>query len=203
MESDRPTSRIRLFVAIPIPEPVRKNLAGIQLTLRPFVQPGAVRWTRPDQFHLTLQFLGDVPVQAAERLNESLAEVCAGARPFPLCAKGIGFFPDIRSPRVIWVGIEDRETVLAPLQAAVERALAPFAEKPIPDKFLAHATLGRFQKYRRHLTEKLVPQARRLGKECFGDWRAENIGLFRSELSPSGAQYDLLAAFPLGPVARA
>ena len=80
----------------------------------------------------------------------------------------------------------------------VERRLAPFVEKPGAEKFLAHATLGRFQKYRRHKTEKLLPRARALANHVFGEWRVENAGLFRSELSPDGARHSVVAVFPFG-----
>jgi 2'-5' RNA ligase len=84
------------------------------------------------------------------------------------------------------------------LQAGVERALAPYAENPVPEPFLAHATLGRFQKYRRHITEKLVPRALSCGGRSFGDWQVETVGLFRSELSPAGARHTPVGVFKLG-----
>jgi 2'-5' RNA ligase len=200
MESDHPDDLLRLFVAIPIPEPVREEMIRVQRELQPLAPSGTVRWTRPDQFHLTLRFLGDVPVKAVDALKKSLAQACAGVRPFHLRARGVGFFPDVRSPRVLWVGIEDGENGLADLQARIGQASAPFADMPGADNFLAHATLGRFQKYRRHGTEKLLPHARLFEGHVFGDWRAENAGLFRSELSPDGARHAALAAFPLNAV---
>ena len=131
-------------------------------------------------------------------MKYSLTEACAGVRPFPLRAEGIGFFPNERQPRVIWVGFEGDENVLAALQIRVERLLAPFEEKPGAEKFLAHATLGRFQKYRRHKTEKLLPRARALATHVFGEWQVEEVGLFRSELSPEGARHTEVAVFPFG-----
>lgn len=80
----------------------------------------------------------------------------------------------------------------------VEQRLAPFAEKPGAEKFLAHATLGRFQKYRRRKTENLLPRARALAGHVFGEWQVETIGLFRSELSPEGARHTEVAVFPFG-----
>ncbi len=124
--------------------------------------------------------------------------MCAGARPFRLLAKGIGFFPNKRQPRVIWVGFEDDGHILADLHARIERLLAPFVEKPGAEKFLAHATLGRFQKYRRHKTEQLMPRALAYQHSVFGKWRVGETGLFRSELSPGGARHTRVAVFPFG-----
>jgi len=197
MTLGKPDERLRLFVAVAIPEWVREEMARVQRELQPLAAPGDVRWTKPEQLHLTLKFLGDVPANALEALKKSMADACAGVRPFRLRARGIGFFPDSRSPRVIWVGFEGEENGLTDLQKRVERALEPFAEKPGTEKFLAHATLGRFQKYRRHKTEKLLPRASALDGHVFGEWQAEELGLFRSELSPDGARHTSLAAFPL------
>ena len=62
---------------------------------------GAIRWTRPDQFHLTLRFLGEVPAHRLKDLKQSVEAVCLGRRPIPLRAKGLGLFPGNRSPRVV------------------------------------------------------------------------------------------------------
>jgi len=186
----------RLFAAIQIPEAVRNEMIALQQELKPLAL-GDVRWTNPEQLHLTLKFLGNVPAASLEPVKQSLADACAGIGPFSLRAKGIGFFPNERQPRVIWVGFEDGENVLANLQMRVERRLAPFAEKPGAGKFLPHATLGRFQKYRRHKTEKLLPRATALRGHVFGEWQAGGVSLFRSELTSAGAMHTLLTVCPL------
>jgi 2'-5' RNA ligase len=80
----------------------------------------------------------------------------------------------------------------------VATLLAPFVEKPGEGKFLAHSTLGRFQKYRQYKSEKLLPHAVAHGGHVFGEWRVEDVDLFRSELSPEGARHTRLAVFPFG-----
>ena len=202
MAEENPNERLRLFVAIAIPEAVRDEMVAVQQELKPLAL-GDVRWTNVEQLHLTLKFLGNVPNGSLEAVKQSLAEACAGAAPFRLRAKGIGFFPNERQPRVIWLGFEDDENVLADLQLRVERALTPFAEKPGTERFRAHATLGRFQKYRRHKTEKLLPRAAALAGHVFGEWPVADVGLFRSELSPDGARHILVAVFPFGATLKA
>jgi 2'-5' RNA ligase len=197
MPNESSDKRLRLFVAITIPERVRNEMIAVQRELKPLAL-GDVRWTNAEQLHLTLKFLGNVPASSVEAVKQSLAEACAGAVPFHLRAEGTGFFPNEREPRVVWVGFAGGENDLADLQLRIERQLAPFAEKPGAEKFLAHATLGRFQKYRRHKTEMLLPRARALANHFFGEWRVETAGLFRSELSPSGARHTELAVFPFG-----
>jgi 2'-5' RNA ligase len=197
MTDETADQSLRLFAAITIPEPVRNEMGAVQRELKPFAL-GGVRWTNPEQLHLTLKFLGNVPVTSLEAVTRSVAEASIGVPPFPLRARGIGFFPNERQPRVIWVGFEEDENVLANLQMRVERLLAPFAEKPGEAKFHAHATLGRFQKYRRHKTEQLLPRALAHQQRVFGEWQVEEVILFRSELSPSGARHSPVAVFPFG-----
>jgi 2'-5' RNA ligase len=115
-----------------------------------------------------------------------------------LRAEGVGFFPNERWPRVVWVGFEGDGNALTVLQTRAEQRLAPFVEKPGAENFLAHATLGRFQKYRRHKTENLLPRAWALAGHVFGEWQVEKIALFRSELSPESARHTEVAVFPFG-----
>jgi len=197
MPNESSDERLRLFVAIAIPETVRNELIAVQRELKPLAL-GDVRWTNAEQLHLTLKFLGNVLASSVEAVKQSLAAACAATAPFHLRAEGIGFFPNERQPRVVWVGFGSGENELTDLQMRIERRLAPFAEKPGAEKFLAHATLGRFQKYRRQKTEMLQPRARALANNAFGEWRVEEIGLFRSELSPDGARHTLVAVFPFG-----
>jgi len=187
---------LRLFVALAVPEAVREKMARMQDRLRPLAAPGDVRWVAPEQFHLTLKFLGAVAADRLDAVTKSLAEACAGTAPFRLRAKGIGFFPHARSPRVLWIGIEDAEDRLTAFQRRVERLLSPWAEGPA-ENFRAHVTLGRFQKFRRHKTDRLAPAAMSSAGDSFGEWRAEQVDLMRSELSPAGAVHTVLSSTSL------
>jgi len=200
MASDSSTAPLRLFVAISIPEPVRDEIIHGQRELQPLAPRGAVRWTRPDQFHLTLRFLGDVPADGVEDLKKSVGAVCRNAWPLSLRAEGVGFFPNPRSPRVIWVGINDREGRLVDLQKQIEAAVGPFSPEPGEKNFTGHATLGRLKNPKPSDIRDLAARAQSLAKRLFGEWTAHEIEIIRSELSPAGARYTSLAAFRLGAV---
>src|ERR1017187_3953647 len=116
MASDSSTAPLRLFVAISIPEPVRNEIIRVQQELQPLVPRDVVRWARPDQFHLTLRFLGDVPADGIEDLKKSAGAVCRNARSLSLRAEGVGFFSHPRSPTATWDGLNDREGRLVDLQ---------------------------------------------------------------------------------------
>jgi len=198
MTDPNSASLLRLFIAISIPEPVRDEIIRVQRELQPLVPRDVARWARSDQFHLTLRFLGDVPADGVEDLKKSVGAVCRNVRPLFLRAEGVGFFPNPRSPRIIWVGIDDREGRLIDLQKQIETAVGQFSPDPGEKNFTGHATLGRLKNPRPADIRDLASRAQSLEKRLFGEWTAHEIEIIRSELSPVGARYTSLAAFRLG-----
>jgi len=191
-------SFLRLFVAIAVPEAARMEMRRLQDELRGLASPDDVRWVHPRQFHLTLKFLGAVPPASLEAVKAALTSACDGIAPFRVYARGIGFFPHDRSPRVIWVGLDSDHAGLIELRRRVDRALASFAEKHGEETFRAHVTIGRFQKFRRHKAEKLLPRASAFRDHVFGEWQVDAVALMRSELSSDGARHTALISVPLG-----
>ncbi len=200
MADDRSTEKLRLFIAIPIPEPVRDEIIRVQREMQPLAPQGAARWTRPDQFHLTLRFLGDVPVAGLEQLKESVNAVCRSARPLQLRAGGVGFFPNPHSPRVVWVGIDDQAGLLVDLQKRIETAIRLFTAEPGEKNFAGHVTLGRLKNLKPPDIRKLAAHTQTVQDRTFGEWTADEIEIIRSELSPGGARHTSFAAFRLGVV---
>ena len=197
MTDESSNERLRLFVAIPVPEPVRDEMTRVQRELQSLVPRRAIGWTRPEQFHLTLRFLGGVPAARLEDLKAAVGAVCANNRPLPLRAAGVGFFPNAHLPRVVWVGIRDGEQLLMNLQRQIETAVQPFAAERGAGSFAGHATLGRVRDLKRTDAEKLAAHAQTIKDRGLGEWTAHEIEIVQSELFPSGARHTLLAAFPL------
>ena len=194
--ANRPDSAIavlRLFLAIPLPETVCAELLRVQKQLQPLLPPRSVRWTKSEQFHLTLKFLGNVPAADTDALIHAVRAVCDTAAPMRLRAEGVGFFPDVRSPRVFWVDIKSVDGLLADFQRQLELSVQPFAEKEEAKKFTAHVTLARFEKLRQRDTDKLNAAAA-IGK-TFGEWTAEEVQLIKSSLQPSGVLHVILERF--------
>jgi 2'-5' RNA ligase len=191
------SERFRLFVAIPVPDAVRAELIRVQRELQPLAPRSAVRWVGPGQFHLTLRFLGDVSSDRVAALQKSLRAICSGARALCLHACGVGFFPKARSPRVVWVGIGDNENRLSELQKKVELIVRPFAAEPGGEYVAGHVTLGRFKRSNDLKIKELTKCVEAMKDRMFGEWTARKVEIIRSELSPAGAHYTSLAAFPL------
>ena len=198
MTGEEATMRFRLFVAIKVPEKVRENMLRVQREWQTLVPRGVVRWTKPEQFHLTLRFLGDVPSDQVVGLQESLRTACSGTPPLHLQAHGVGFFPNARSPRVIWVGIDDDEDRLAAFQKKIQSAVQTYMAEQGENQFAGHITLGRFKQFSRHGISQLVNHAESMKSRSFGEWTSRETELIRSELLPAGARYTSLAACQLG-----
>ncbi len=191
------SENLRLFVAVTVPEGVKDAVMKAQDALRRVTPEGHVRWTRRDQLHLTLRFLGDVDAGRVSALTEALQRCCQEFAPLRLHAEGIGFFPDARRPRVLWVGVQDAQDQLRRLQGAVQAATAPFtAEKP-EQHFAGHVTLGRIKGLGRADADALAAAAEQAAQRPFGQWVATEIEIIQSELSPKGAQYTTLAELGL------
>jgi 2'-5' RNA ligase len=188
---------LRLFVAISLPDSVKDEIEKAQRQLRTAFPGKLVRWTKREQFHLTLKFLGNVKGLRVSALIAALREACM---PFPelqLSAEQIGFFPDARFPRVVWVGVRDRKNLLVRLHEAVEAAVRSIIGGH-PDKtFTGHVTLGRIQRIRRPDAETLAGLVTGMSKLSFGEWTASRTELIRSELSSSGSHHTTLATIPL------
>jgi len=199
---DEPVSAcLRLFLAIAVPPAVCGEIARAQDQLRRHSPPGAIRWTRPDQFHLTLKFLGDVLAGQVDALKASVATVCAGFPALQLSADGLGFFPGVEKPRVVWTGTREDTGRLADLQRQLEAAMQPFAPTEKAGPFTGHITLGRFKPGHHTLPPRLMERVTMLPARHFGDWLAGSVELVRSELTATGARHTPLASFPLGALA--
>lgn len=190
--------RLRLFIALAIPEAVKAELEQAQTDLRRVLPGPNVRWTRREQFHLTLKFLGDVEAARVEALGEALRGACQGFAPLRLRAAGVGGFPDLCYPRVLWTGVRDETDQLPRLQAAVDVVSRDFTSAEKEERFTGHVTLARIKGIKRAAAEALARVAVGLKERLFGQWTAYKMELMQSELSPHGARHTPLAAIALG-----
>jgi RNA 2',3'-cyclic 3'-phosphodiesterase len=200
---------MRLFVAIDIDSAIRERIARFVENVRGFAP--AARWVTAESMHVTLKFIGEQPPQKAEEINRALSQV-RGA-PSTVRFGGTGFFPNPRSPRVFWVGIEaDRS--LGALAARIDEALAPLGVPGEERTFSPHLTLARggdshhprggsgsprllpTDKPNRGFSQ-LQTELAGLPQPEFGTMTATELVLYESKLSSSGAHYTRLAAFPI------
>jgi 2'-5' RNA ligase len=188
---------LRLFIAIAIPPTVRKAIEHTQSQLRGQAPPGAIRWSKPEQYHTTLKFLGNVPTDHVEMLKNSVLSVCNTYRAIRLSARGIGFFPNKKKPKVMWVGTNDCNGELARLHQLLNKAVQQFEPKVKTEKFTGHITLGYVEEGYQSAIENLLKYTTVFHERHFGDWLAKDVKIIRSELTSAGASYIPLVSCPL------
>src|SRR5262245_2742694 len=199
MQNSEPNApeHYRLFIALFIPAHIRSELAAVQGELQKKLPKGSVAWTKPEQLHVTLRFLGNVAVEQISALKAQLANALKYSSPFELRAEQVGAFPDTRFARVLWAGLDDRQGKLTEILTFVEGAVSQFTTQEAHEKFHAHATLGRVKhlgaRDRRSLCELLSNMSQRF----FGEWCVKEVELMRSELSSQGALHTCIDSFPL------
>jgi 2'-5' RNA ligase len=190
---------IRSFVAIELSEEAIVALDRLQRGLKKQAPPQAVRWSRPESIHLTLQFLGDVAAERIGVVGEALGGVCAEQVPFVMEMQGLGVFPNPRRPRVVWVGISEPSGTLAALQRGISRTLEPLGFEPDQRAFTPHLTLGRAS--RRASTRELAELGELITHAeagVLGRVAVDHVILMRSDLKPDGAVYTPQALLALG-----
>jgi len=192
-----PAPFLRLFIAIAVAPEVRQEIGRTQGRLQRNSPPGAVRWTRPDQFHITLQFLGDVPTEQVAALETALAPICATFPHLRLVAHGLGFFPSAHHPRVIWAGAGDSHGQLSELHRQIAEALRWLTPEERAEKFTGHITLGRFKPGHHAAIPTLLDLTAKMAGRHFGDWLAGSVEIIRSELTSTGATHTTMTTFPL------
>lgn len=190
---------VRSFVAIEIEEPARGAIVAYLAELRGRVD--GVAWTRPENMHLTLKFLGGVAPERLTTLAERLAAIAGAERPFVVAYRGVGAFPSAGRPQVLWVGAAASE--LAPIAAAVDEAasVAGVARELRP--FHPHVTLGRMRPGRRARgTDRSGTSPRAVlavdAERAFGVAVASALVLFRSDTNATGARHTPLARLAFG-----
>jgi len=188
---------LRLFVAISVPDAVKDEMEKAQREMHSALPGGFMRWTKREQFHLTLKFLGNVAEARVAELVETLRKTCVQFKAMQLLAERVGFFPDARFPRVVWAGVRDEKEGLPRLQGMIEAATKDFTGEKAEKRFTGHVTLARIQGIRRPQAEILARFSAGMADRFFGDWKANEVELIHSELSSGGARYTTLAAFPL------
>ncbi|MBI2724042.1 MAG: RNA 2',3'-cyclic phosphodiesterase [Chloroflexi bacterium] len=193
-----PPQMLRLFVAIELPEDVRRALAESMAMLQDALRTDILRWVRPEGMHLTLAFLGAVARDRVPGIDQALAAAARTRRAFTLQPDGLGSFGGRTRVRVVWVGLAGDTAALADLAAAVAGALAPLGFPPEQRPFNAHLTLARVRDdAARDERERLHDALSRTGAPEFPLMRATDVSLMQSTLNRGGAIYHRLFGYPL------
>lgn len=185
---------MRIFVAIDLPRTIIAALASLQQQLHPVTN--SVRWVDPESLHVTLKFIGETPEQKVKEIDSTLRDVHGKA--FRLAARGLGFFPNPRSPRVFWVGLEGEQlaALTGDIEGRLEKLRIPREKRP----FKPHLTLARSRGDR--MDASIVAAVAGLETRDFGRFEVDRFFLYQSTLGREGAMYVKLYEYLLTTEAR-
>ena len=174
---------MRLFAAIPMPDPAREALLDLLATLTPTGWP--VRWVGEENLHLTVKFYGEAPEEDVTRLADGLAAAVRGTGVLPMQLNGVNAFPALRRPRVIWAAVA-APPALELMQHRVEQEAASVGFPSEGKPFRPHVTLGRLKS-----GASLPPSASDMLEQLVLDvtFEASRVVLFESRLSREGARH--------------
>jgi 2'-5' RNA ligase len=187
---------IRAFIAVTLAPSVVEEIAKVQAALRRADgEPGAVRWTRVENMHLTLKFLGNIDQHQVAPILTRLRHVGRDCPAFQVEARQLGGFPSLKRPRVIWVGLHDtandealqgeKHSPLPGLSKAIETALSEL-DFPVEQRdFRPHITLGRVRSQRGW--DRILPLVQDYRHTSFGTSVIDRISLYRSDLRPKAS----------------
>lgn len=196
---------IRTFLAVELPPPLKQALARLQADVRNRISrelsPAMrIQWVRPDAIHLTLKFLGDIPEEQVDVLKSVVGNILGSVTPFSIEVAGLGVFPDLRAPRVLWVGLSggDGPAGLSHLATTIELSVAALGYPPESRPFNPHLTLARIKEGSREVGRALARIGLLDGNVQLGRLDVRTVALIQSELRPSGSVYTKLWEVPLG-----
>lgn len=195
----RATGLIRCFAAILLSEDVREAVASAVEPLRGLSR--AVAWVPAANLHFTLRFLGNQDQDGLARAVEALGEAAGATPPFTLALHGMGGFPGLERPRILWVGLALGALEVRALQERVAVALAREGFPREDRAWHPHLTIGRVydeRRWRREAGPALRQALAQAATTGFGTARIAEVALMQSDLSPRGARYTVRGAVVLG-----
>ncbi len=175
--------RLFVSVSVPVTDPIRDTLAEL-------ASVGNVRAEKADKIHITLCFLGDTDVRRIPELRDRLREALSSEHRFTIRLKGIGAFPDVKRPRVVWIGIESDALarIVDAVRGVVDSCRLDHDRKP----FSPHVTVGRVNG-----RADVRGLAERHRGTVYAEFEADSVRLMASELLPTGAKHTVVERFPL------
>ena len=185
-------NQVRLFVAFDTPAAVKASAMEVIQKLR--TANADVGWERDDKMHCTVKFLGETRHDQLEHIVDVLQRFSEEFPPFAIAYRSLGFFPNAREPRVLWIGIEDLHAGLAPLQQSVEQQLVPLGFAAETRRFHPHLTLGRIRSGRNQRQLLATAESITFATEPYV---IGSLSLMRSDLRPTGSVYKQEKNFPL------
>ena len=175
----------RVFFALELPDDLRRQIAFLQQEIP--VKPGEVKWVEKNNLHITLYFAGEVDTSRLQQLLKRAEDTATHLKPFTAVIKGIGAFPALSRPQVLWLGIEEGRTEITSM-AKMLTETKDRSKKP----FVPHLTMGRVRAGKKVDLKQFLQQA---GDYKAGSFLVTKFCCFQSKLTPQGPIYTKIKEF--------
>lgn len=183
---------IRVFLAVELSSGIRENLFSLQQELKKILPP--INWVRPESIHLTLKFLGYVELSRISQLLLALEPIGKKQHGFSIEVQGVGVFPQVKHPRIFWVGVTGKTHALQELVLEIEAVLEPLGFPPEEKPYHPHLTLARIKRDNAIVGSALLENEVLEREQHLGTLTVDRLTLFQSDLDSTGATYTPLGA---------
>lgn len=184
---------LRTFISIELPETAISFSQKIQKAIRSY--RFKIRWVKPENMHLTLKFLGDTKREDIEKIVNRMFDVSKDYGPMQFFVKGLGVFPGVKNPRVVWCGLKGDTASLIQFQGHLDDTLIDMGFSKEKRPFKGHLTLGRVKGT--VSPEKMIDAMKEISDLESMPFKVDTITLFSSDLRPSGPVYSRLKSISL------
>ena len=189
---------IRVFLAVELSSDVRKKVSELQQQLRKTLPP--INWVRPESIHLTLKFLGYVELSTISQLLSVLKPIGKKQHVFSIDVHGLGVFPQVKHPRIFWIGLTGNTQALQELVLEIEAALEPLGFPPEEKAYHPHLTLARIKRENATVGSALLGNQVLEKDQHLGTLTIDRFTLIQSDLDSSGARYTSLWTVPFSEI---
>ncbi|MBM7556029.1 RNA 2',3'-cyclic phosphodiesterase [Halanaerobacter jeridensis] len=185
----------RVFIAVELSDVVQGKLDKAQNMLRDCSLN--IKWVEKENFHITLKFLGDLTKAEIMEVKEEVAAIAKKSLPFDIIIDGLGAFPNIEYPKVIWAGVEKNKRQLINVHEAIETRMFDLGFEEEKHDYTPHITLGRVRKKEKNY-ELISEKIEKFPFEIQARQIVDKITVMKSKLTPQGPIYSPVAEFEFG-----
>ena len=190
-------SLLRTFIAVEIPPQLQNQIQDTVAPLRKELGSSLVRWVPAQNIHITLKFLGDVSSASVDHLTQILRTEAGSVSAFDIAVSGLGSFPSLKRPRVLFIGIQ-APAELEALYRGIESACARLGYQAEKRGFSPHLTIGRIKENASAIDQQKIRHTfETITIDSLGTARVNSVHLYKSELKPTGSVYTQIFSAPL------
>lgn len=191
---------MRTFIAVDFSSTIIHRIAEVIKFFRTQTPEGVLKWVLPQNLHLTIKFLGDIPEENIDLIKHLISTSIQGIQTFKISVEGLGMYPNQHTPRVVWLGIKDHHSLSA-IHKAVDQTLVTANIEGDRRGFSPHLTVARIRrKTDRDMAEEIGKTLSQFKVESLGTCFVDKVCLYKSVLTPEGPIYTALFSAPLDKV---